>query len=34
MGTRLSGDPRDVALRDALYSATPLSSAGTGAIVA
>ena len=34
MGTRLSGDPRDVALRDALYSATPLSSAGTGATIA
>ena len=34
MGTRLSGDPRDVALRDALYSATPLSSAGTGAVIA
>ena len=33
MGTRLSGDPRDVALRDVLYSATPLSSAGTGAII-
>jgi len=23
MGTRLTGDPRDVALRDALYSAIP-----------
>jgi CubicO group peptidase (beta-lactamase class C family) len=27
MGTRFSGDPRDVALRDALYSAIPASSA-------
>jgi len=26
MGTRLSGDPRDVALRDALYAAIPASS--------
>ncbi len=26
-GTRLTGDPRDVALRDALYSAIPASSA-------
>jgi CubicO group peptidase (beta-lactamase class C family) len=26
MGTRLSGDPRDVALRDALYSVIPTSS--------
>jgi len=26
MGTRLTGDPRDVALRDALYSAIPVSS--------
>jgi CubicO group peptidase (beta-lactamase class C family) len=26
MGTRLTGDPRDVALRDALYSALPASS--------
>ena len=26
MGTRLTGDPRDVALRDALYSAIPASS--------
>ena len=25
MGTRLTGDPRDVALRDALYSAIPAS---------
>jgi CubicO group peptidase (beta-lactamase class C family) len=28
MGTRLSGDPRDVALRDALYSAIPVSEGG------
>ena len=30
MGTRLSGDPRDVALRDALYSAIPASPGGLG----
>jgi CubicO group peptidase (beta-lactamase class C family) len=28
MGTRLTGDPRDVALRDALYAALALSSSG------
>jgi CubicO group peptidase (beta-lactamase class C family) len=28
MGTRLSGDPRDVALRDALYCAIPVSEGG------
>jgi hypothetical protein len=27
MGTKLTGDPRDVALRDALYSATPVCDA-------
>jgi CubicO group peptidase (beta-lactamase class C family) len=27
MGTQLTGDPRDVALRDALYASMPLSSA-------
>jgi hypothetical protein len=27
MGTRLTGDPRDLALREALYSAIPVSSA-------
>ena len=30
MGTRLTGDPRDVALRDALYSAIPVSSHAVG----
>jgi CubicO group peptidase (beta-lactamase class C family) len=30
MGTRLTGDPRDVALRDALYSAIPASSEAVG----
>jgi CubicO group peptidase (beta-lactamase class C family) len=30
MGTRLTGDPRDVALRDALYSAIPASSGALG----
>jgi CubicO group peptidase (beta-lactamase class C family) len=30
MGTRLTGDPRDVALRDALYSALPASSEAVG----
>ena len=30
MGTRLTGDPRDVALRDALYSAIPASSGAVG----
>jgi CubicO group peptidase (beta-lactamase class C family) len=30
MGTRLTGDPRDVALRDALYSAIPVSSDALG----
>ena len=34
MGTRLTGDPRDVALRDALYSAIPASSAASGRRVA
>ena len=34
MGTRLSGDPRDVALRHALYSAIPVSSAAAGRQVA
>jgi CubicO group peptidase (beta-lactamase class C family) len=34
MGTRLSGDPRDVALRDALYSAVSLSSGATGQRIA
>lgn len=29
MGTRLTGDPRDLALRDALYSAMPVSSGAT-----
>jgi CubicO group peptidase (beta-lactamase class C family) len=33
MGTRLTGDPRDVALRDALYSAIPASS-GTSPVAA
>ena len=30
MGTRLTGDPRDVALRDALYSAIPAPSGAAG----
>jgi hypothetical protein len=30
MGTRLTGDPRDVALRDALYPAIPPSSRAVG----
>jgi CubicO group peptidase (beta-lactamase class C family) len=30
MGTRLTGDPRDVALREALYSALPVSSEVSG----
>jgi CubicO group peptidase (beta-lactamase class C family) len=34
MGTRLSGDPRDVALRNALYSAIPASPAAPGQRVA
>lgn len=34
MGTRLSGDPRDVALRDALYTALPASSGAAGQRVA
>jgi CubicO group peptidase (beta-lactamase class C family) len=34
MGTRLSGDPRDVALRDALYSGLPASSGTMGRLVA
>jgi CubicO group peptidase (beta-lactamase class C family) len=34
MGTRLTGDPRDVALRDALYSAIPASSGAVGKRVA
>jgi hypothetical protein len=34
MGTRLSGDPRDVALRDALYSAIPAPSGALGRLVA
>jgi CubicO group peptidase (beta-lactamase class C family) len=34
MGTRLTGDPRDVALRDALYSAIPASSGALGQRVA
>lgn len=34
MGTRLSGDPRDVALREALYSALSAASAGAGQLVA
>jgi len=29
MGTRLTGDPRDLALRDALYAAIPVSSGAT-----
>jgi CubicO group peptidase (beta-lactamase class C family) len=34
MGTSLTGDPRDVALRDALYSAIPASSGTAGRLVA
>ena len=34
MGTRLSGDPRDVALRDALYAAIPTASGASGRLVA
>ena len=34
MGTRLSGDPRDVALREALSSALTPASAGPGRRVA
>lgn len=34
MGTRLAGDPRDVALRDALYSALPGSSRAPDRLVA
>jgi hypothetical protein len=34
MGTRLSGDPRDVALRDALYSNNAGVSVGSGRQVA
>jgi CubicO group peptidase (beta-lactamase class C family) len=34
MGTRLSGDPRDVALRDALYPALATSSQAIGRLVA
>jgi CubicO group peptidase (beta-lactamase class C family) len=34
MGTALTGDPRDVALRDALYSAMPASSGASGRRVA
>ena len=34
MGTRLSGDPRDVALREALYSSLAPASAGAGQRVA
>jgi len=34
MGTSLTGDPRDVALRDALYTALPVSSGGLGVSVA
>ena len=34
MGTRLAGDPRDVALRDALYSALPASPGASGRRVA
>jgi CubicO group peptidase (beta-lactamase class C family) len=34
MGTRLAGDPRDVALRDALYSAIPARSGAFGQRVA
>jgi CubicO group peptidase (beta-lactamase class C family) len=34
MGTRLAGDPRDVALRDALYSAVPAPLGALGQLVA
>jgi CubicO group peptidase (beta-lactamase class C family) len=34
MGTSVTGDPRDVALRDALYSAVPVSSAALGQRIA
>jgi len=34
MGTALTGDPRDVALRDALYSAIPVSSRASKRLVA
>jgi len=34
MGTTLTGDPRDVALRDALYTALRVSSGGLGVLVA
>jgi hypothetical protein len=34
MGTRLAGDPRDVALRDALYSDIPAPSGAVGQLVA
>ena len=34
MGTSLTGDPRDVALRQALYSALPASSGAGGRLVA
>jgi CubicO group peptidase (beta-lactamase class C family) len=34
MGTRVTGDPRDVALRNALYSAIPVSSGASGGRVA
>jgi CubicO group peptidase (beta-lactamase class C family) len=34
MGTRLSGDPRDVALREALYSALPPAPGAAGRRVA
>ena len=34
MGTRLTGDPRDVALRDALYSLIPRQSGSLGELVA
>jgi CubicO group peptidase (beta-lactamase class C family) len=34
MGTRLAGDPRDVALRDALYSHIPAPSGALGQLVA
>ncbi len=34
MGTRLSGDPRDVVLREALYAAFPTASGGSGRLVA
>jgi CubicO group peptidase (beta-lactamase class C family) len=33
MGTRLAGDPRDVALRGALYSAIPAPSGALGQMV-